>query len=388
MIEEKMYMRSGLLAICLGFALFSPAAFAQSEGNTAALDYQVVPDWLKLPEGRTDIGSMHGDIAVSSTGDAYISVLAPAKSANGAGPSPGLQVYGPDGKFLRNVPNAPSDCHGFIIRQEPEGEFLYAARLATGRPVSDPSDVTAANQSKNGLDKQVIVKMTLDGKVVLSIPPTAIPDEFKDKTPDGKPYLRMTNVAVAANGDIYATDGYATSYVHRFDRTGKYIKTFGGKAAPYSFNTLHKIAIDTRFTPNRIIGCDRANNRVVQMSLDGDFLGVVRDDMNTPAAVAIFGDYAVIAEIGLPTAKRKTGRMAEISVLDKEGKMVAAFGTNKNDDEVGTPVTDPGKWRPGIMTAPHGVAVNAHGDVFVSEFNQWGRVHRYNLQARITARQR
>jgi len=34
---------------------------------------------------------------------------------------------------------------------------------------------------------------------------------------------------VAPNGDLYVTDGYASDYVHRFDRDGKYLKSFGGK---------------------------------------------------------------------------------------------------------------------------------------------------------------
>ena len=46
---------------------------------------------------------------------------------------------------------------------------------------------------------------------------------LKGKTPDGRPFMRLTGVAVAPNGDIYATDGYLTSYVHRFDHAGKYM---------------------------------------------------------------------------------------------------------------------------------------------------------------------
>src|ERR1700720_158388 len=260
-----MGMRSSFLMMSLGFVLLVPTSFA---GDTVALDYKVVADWLKLPEGRTEIGSMHGDVAVSSAGEVYISVQGSVRQNIALiGPNPGLQVYAPDGKFLRNVPDAPGDLHGFIIHKEPAGEFIYGTRLAGG--------LTAADQTRAGLDQQAIIKMTLDGKMVQAIPPSAIPDEFKNKPPEGRPYMRLTQVAVAPNGDIYATDGYATSYVHRFDHTGKYIKSFGGKAPPYSFNTLHKIAIDTRFTPARIIACDRANGRVVHMSLDGDFLGVV-----------------------------------------------------------------------------------------------------------------
>jgi hypothetical protein len=291
-------------------------------------------------------------------------------------------VYASDGKFLRNVPNAPSDLHGFIIHKEPAGEFIYGTRLAGA--------TSAADEIRAGLDKQAIIKMTLDGKIVLVIPPSAIPDEFKGKTPDGRPFMRLTQVAVAPNGDIYATDGYLTNYVHRFDRTGKYIKSFGGKAAPYSFNTLHKIAIDTRFNPPRIIGCDRANDRVVHMSLDGAFLGVVAQDMNFPAAVAIRGEYAAIAELrpGIVTPKALAGKAVQIVVLDKEGKVVTVVGTNTNKDEIGSAAIDPAKWRPGALMAPHGVAFNEKGDLFVAEFNQWGRVHRFNLQPRTVAQQR
>ena len=148
-------MRTGWLVVSLGFVLLSPAAFAQSDGNTATLDYKVVPDWLKLPEGRTEIGSMHGDVAVSSAGEVYISVQGKARqNAAPDGPAPGVQVYAPDGTFLRNVPNAPSDLCGFIIRKEPQGEFIYGARLAGGHPASDPPEVTTADQSRAGWTKR------------------------------------------------------------------------------------------------------------------------------------------------------------------------------------------------------------------------------------------
>ncbi|MCE9518968.1 MAG: hypothetical protein K8R87_05315 [Verrucomicrobia bacterium] len=216
--------------------------------GAAAMEYKSVPNWLKLPEGRAQLGNQHGDVAVSSKGEVYVSIM---------DPKAGLQVFSADGKYLRNVPDAPSDFHGFVIHKEADGEFIYGAGLVSGN----------------------ILKLTLDGKVLLNIPSTAIPDEFKNKGKDGKSVVRLTAMDVAPNGDLYVTDGYASDYVHRFDKTGKYIKSFGGKKEPYSFKTLHKIAIDTRFTPARVIGCDRANGRVVHMSLDGEFLGVVAKDL-------------------------------------------------------------------------------------------------------------
>jgi hypothetical protein len=321
-------------------------------GNVFAVEYKAVRDWARLPDVNSKPTNQHGDVAVSSKGEVYVSTMDPAA---------GVQVFSADGKFLRNVPGAPNDFHGFVIRKDNEGEFIYGPRL----------------------EKHSIVKMTLDGRIVLEIPASSIPDQFKNirqpntkknakgeiaKLPDeGKPYVRMTAMDVAPNGDLYVSDGYASDYVHRFDRRGKYITSFGGKKEPYNFRTLHKIAIDTRFTPARIIGVDRANGRVVHMALDGKFLGVIATDMLLPAAVAVQGDYAVIGEL-----------KGQVTVLDKAGKVVAKFGTNTNPAEAGTNKVEPAAWRPGLVTAPHGVAFNAKGDIFVSEYSLFGRVHRFN----------
>jgi len=306
--------------------------------SVTAAGYSTVADWLKLPPGRPQLGNMHGDIAVSSKGEVFVSVQDPAA---------GLQVYAPDGTFLRNVPGAPSDFHGFVIRTQPEGEFLYGSTLRG----------------------QTIVKMRLDGQIVMTIGSAAIPDEFKARNArSNELQLLLTGLDVAANGDIYVADGYASDYIHRFDKTGKYLASFGGKKPPYSFNTLHKLAIDTRFQPARIIACDRANNRVVHLSLTGEFLGVVASDLLLPAAITLNGDNVVVGEL--------TGR---VTVLDKAGKVVERIGAN-TEQGVGTNQLKPEQWRPGFVLSPHGVAISPQGDLFVSEFNQYGRVHRFNRQ--------
>jgi len=111
-------------------------SFAALAGN--GTDYKAEPDWLKLPEGRTEIGSMHGTVAVSSAGEVYINVEGTVRQRFAVlGPNPGLQVYSADGKYLRNVPNAPFDLHGFVIRKEPAGEFIYASRLAASLTAPD-----------------------------------------------------------------------------------------------------------------------------------------------------------------------------------------------------------------------------------------------------------
>jgi len=333
--------------------LLAPLALALL-GTAFAAEYKAVPEPYSFPDGKKVIGNMHGDIAVASNGEIYVSVM---------DPKAGVQVFGPDGKWVRNVPNAPADFHGFVIHKDADGEFIYGARLSTGN----------------------ILKLALDGKEVLNIPPTAIPDEFKNKAPQtrkgadgkqvpnpdaGKPTVRLTAMDVAPNGDLFITDGYSSDYVHRFDKTGKYLKSFGGRGkAPYNFNTLHKIAVDTRFDPPRIIGVDRANGRVVHMSMNGELLGIIAKDLLLPAAVAVQGDLALIGEI--------KGR---ITILDKSGKIVSQFGQSDRPEESGTNKTEPDKWRAGIVTAPHGVAFDTKGNIYVAEYNLFGRIHRFNKQ--------
>ena len=273
----------------------------------AAVEYKPVADWLKLPEGRPQIGNQHGDVAVSSKGEVYVSVQDPA-----GGPA-GLRGRTASScatcRTRRRIFTASSSA------DRPDGEFIFGARLR----------------------EQTIVKMTLDGKVVMTIPASADSRRIQGAGMRGADQLALslTGMDVAPNGDLYVTDGYASDYIHRFDRTGKYLKSFGGKKEPYSFSTLHKLAIDTRFQPVRLIACDRANNRVVHLSLDGDFLGVVAKDLLLPAAVVISGDYAIVGEL-----------RGQVSVLDKTGQVVARLGTNTGEG-VGTNQLKPELWQTG-----------------------------------------
>ena len=124
---------------------------ATSLGSALALDYEETGTWYKLAPGRPEMGNQHGDVAIASNGEVYVSIIDP-KAA--------IQVYAPDGTFLRVVPNAPPDLHGFIIHKEADGEFIYGPRLGAGN----------------------IVKLTLDGQEVLNIPPRRFRMNSKART--------------------------------------------------------------------------------------------------------------------------------------------------------------------------------------------------------------
>jgi hypothetical protein len=304
-------------------------------GRAEAQSYEPVADWLQVPAERATLGPMHGDIAVSKAGEVYVSIETPGM---------GVQVFAPDGRYLRSLEQAPADLHGFVIRDAGDGEHIYGVSLRG----------------------QKFVKLTLAGEVVLEIARDAIPREYwtanRFSTELG---VLLSGMDVAPNGDLYVTDGYSSDYIHRFDSHGRYLGTFGGKATPYGFNILHKIAMDTRFSPVRIIATDRLNNRVVHLSLDGAFLGVVNDELALPAALTIDGNNVIVGELN--------GR---VTILDKAGKAVARVGANTAEG-IGTNRVPPEQWRTGYVIAAHGVATNSAGDLFVAEFSTFGRVLKF-----------
>lgn len=325
-----MNMRSFLILFTLGSSAL------------AEVSYTFVPDFIKPPPGQEKLGDSHGEIACDSAGNYYISV-----QDNKEG---GLLVYGPDGKFQK-VLNVPSSLHGFVIRKDEGKEYIFAAVLNENR----------------------FIKCGLDGTVVMEIPKTAFPED--------KGKLKLTGCDVASNGDIYIVDGYGKSWIFVFDRTGKFKKVFGGPVEPWKFENTHKIFIDHRFSPERIVALDRGNNRMLHLDLEGNILGQIastpkpaKGDKSPPAPQAVrnpssasfHGDLMCVAEIG--------GR---ISVWDKENKLVAELGVNPGFTN--TPGIGPKDWQQGMVTSPHGITFDNDGNILETEWNKWGRVLRWNV---------
>jgi len=317
---------------------------AGSFASAAEAKYELAPDFLKPAEGRKTIGNGHGEIAVDSAGLIYVSVQ--EKDA-------GLQVYDQTGKFVKAL-KLPSSLHGFVIRKTDEGEFIFAAVL----------------------NEQRVIKCKLDGTVVMEIKKEAFPEA------QAKAGLKLTNCDVAANGDIYAVDGYGKSWVFQFDKTGKFKQVFGGptqKVAEKGFANTHKVFVDNRFAPARLLCLDRGNNRMFHLNLDGTNPQMIADKgLRNPSSASFHGELMCVAEIA--------GR---VSVWNKEGKMVAELGANDRvaedkakgtKKETNTPGVPPTDWRTGIVTSPHGITFDGKGNILETEWNQFGRVLRWDTK--------
>ncbi|HEX3135490.1 MAG TPA: hypothetical protein VHX44_18145 [Planctomycetota bacterium] len=300
--------------------------------SAADPSWTFAPSALTPPPGKDTIGNGHGEIRVDSAGNFYVSVDGQKEG--------GLQVYSPEGKFLRYVPNTPSSLHGFVIRQEDGQDVIYAAVLGQSR----------------------VLKLKTDGTVLLEIPKSAFPADKGD--------LKLTSVDVAPNGDLYIVDGYGKDWIFVFDKAGTFKTVLGGRGEPLKLSNAHKIFFDPRFDPPRLLVCDRGNNRILHVALDGTLISVFADkELRRPSSASFHGDYVCIAEIA--------GR---VSVFDKEGKQIAKLGVNDTQGQTNTPKVEPKDWKDDVVTSPHGITFDAKGNIFETEWNQWGRVLRWNIK--------
>jgi DNA-binding beta-propeller fold protein YncE len=85
--------------------------------------------------------------------------------------------------------------------------------------------------------------------------------------------------------------------------------------------------------------------------------------LRLPSALSIYHDELAVAELD--------GR---VTVLDKDGKVIATIGQNDHADQTKTNKAPPEIWQDGLFYAPHGVTYDKTGNLWVTEFNQYGRV--------------
>jgi len=57
---------------------------------------------------------------------------------------------------------------------------------------------------------------------------------------------------------------------------------------------------------------------------------------------------------------------------------VKTLGANDVKEQTATNKVKPADWRTGIFTAPHGIDFDAAGNLYVTEFNEFGRVLRFD----------
>ena len=235
------------------------------------MHYQVDSAWLELPEAAQFIEV--AGVAVDSRDRVFV-------FCRGARP---LMIFDRDGRFQSSWG---------------EGGFVRPHGITIG-----PDDAVYITDD---LD-HTVKKFTPDGNLLLTFGKSGVPSDTGATSQDfrticraGAPFNYPTNVALAADGALYVSDGYGNARVHKFASDGRHLLSWGEPgAAPGQFHIPHGIAVGPDGT---VVVADRENSRLQFFSPDGRFLKEWTE-IARPCQVAIDSHGVVyVAELGYKAA--------------------------------------------------------------------------------------
>jgi DNA-binding beta-propeller fold protein YncE len=281
--------------------------------------FAVDTGWAKVPGGGT-----LGDVAaVGITADGRVLAFS-------RGDHP-MAMFDPDGTFRGSWgQDIFTRAHGLHVA--PDG-FLYC---------TDDGDHT-------------VRKCTVEGEVVMTLGIPGRPSEYMS----GAPFHRCTHTALAPDGRIYVSDGYGNASIHCFSPEGELLFSWGGSgSAPGEFFLPHNICCDA---DGWVYVADRENHRIQVFDGEGAY-ETQFNNLYRPCALALSpGDdpELYVGELGplfnnfTPWAPNLGARVA---ILDRRGTPLASLGDRSFQPPAATQ-----------FFAPHGIAVDAGGDVYVAE---------------------
>ena len=203
---------------------------------------------------------------------------------------------------------------------------------------------------------------TLDGKVLMTLGISGKPAPFMS----GDPFNRCTHLAIdPSNGDFFISDGYGNARVHKYSPDGKLLLSWGESGTgPGQFNIAHNIATDK---DGWVYVADRENQRMQVFDRNGKF-ETQWINMAKPCGLFIdqSSELVYVGELGVAIGPNSQayGLGPRVSIMDTKGNTLARLGDG------------PEGINPGQFTAPHGVCVDSHGDIYVGEV-AWTHSRRY-----------
>jgi hypothetical protein len=159
------------------------------------------------------------------------------------------------------------DTSGKLLKSFGKGLIVSPHKIT----VDKDGNVWVADNGTAGGKGQQVLKFSPDGKVLMTLGKAGVAGSGLDE------FDQPTEVAIAPNGDIFVADGHngggtaaGNARVMKFDKNGKFIKTWGRKGmGPREFDVVHTIAFDSR---GRLFAGDRQNNRIQIFDQDGKFI--------------------------------------------------------------------------------------------------------------------
>jgi DNA-binding beta-propeller fold protein YncE len=225
------------------------------------------------------------------------------------------------------------DAHGTFVRAF--GEGLYV------RPHGMRLD-SQGNIWTTDVAGHIVMKMSPAGEVLLTLGTRGQPGNW-DEAANSHLLYEPADIAFAPSGDVLVVQGHGRGEgrVLRFDKTGRFIKSWGGKGtAPGEFDQPHSILVNQQ---GQILVADRENRRVQLFDLEGRLLKMWKF-AGLPCGLLLGPDGQVYLA---------TGFSGQILRLNGNGKAVAMMG-------------QPGKGL-GEFGEAHYLTISPGGDLYVAD---------------------
>jgi DNA-binding beta-propeller fold protein YncE len=280
--------------------------------------YETVEGWAKLPD---DVSL--GEVAAVAVGEKDCVFVF------GRGEHP-IIVLDADGNVLRTF------GHGVF-------KFPHGLHLAPDGSLycTDAGDHTVRRCSP-------------EGRILLEIGMPNAPAAFMS----GQPFRCCTHTALSPKGDIYVADGYGNACIHKFAPSGKLLSTWGRSGcAPGEFYLPHNIVCDE---DGWVYVADRENHRVQVFDGEGHY-ETQWNNLHRPCALCLDKQgLFYIGELGpfLAPFANFPNLGPRLVVLDGQGNTLARLSAG------------PAGIGPGRFIAPHGIAVDSRGDLYVGEVSR------------------
>jgi hypothetical protein len=286
--------------------------------------YQVAESWAKLPDKWEfmDVAA----VAVDSKDQVYVF---------NRGEHP-MIVFDRDGNFLRSW-----------------GEGVF--RRAHGLHIDAHDNLYCTDDGDH-----TVRRCTTMGKIELTIGVPGKPAPYMS----GEPFHRCTHTALSPRGDIFVSDGYGNARVHKFSPDGKLLLSWGESGTePGQFNIAHNIASDE---DGWVYVADRENHRVQVFDGNGKY-ETQWNNLHRPCGLYCCRGKSptfVIGELGpgLPVNLKAPNLGPRLSIVDAKGKLISRLGGQHGAG-----------LEPGKFIAPHGLALDSKGDIYVGEvsYTNW-----------------
>lgn len=213
--------------------------------------------------------------------------------------------------------------HGTIMLPQTGANFILEIDAVTGQPVGRIGEPGKSNG--NTSDKDIFTKVRLHRGMFPTEPAAGYSGGLYEQllkfnaTELGGPFNGPTDCAFDTEGNCFVSDGTGNFAVHKFDKDGNYVCTWGGKGVfdPYTdtpgkFVRPNAVCVDKE---NRVWVCDREKDAIHVFDAEGNVVFFCSQNLGQPTDVATDGEYVYVM-----------GRAGYLTIFDAAFEAVGTLG--------------------------------------------------------------